>query len=388
MVSRLNAMSAVRTPAPNDIRAAGIKSILTREIASLIVAALNAEEAQFFIESRGVHDTHYRVEYLRSGHQFCAMLNVSEPVGVSLMGRALTEAEQVIEYMDTVSDRLTSGFPDSAGEPVAAVVPRTVAMLDPVTGARVGSIRLEFAGVEKVVSVQELIFDRWGKLRNLAEGDLERAADKVATGVGRALAALHLIGDELGLELANRSGPETWVGRGNRIRWLLEHDPAAIRLVDPDRNRARRTLSWLEASVDSAVSAWPDCYGQLPRGLCHLDLHPVNVVDSPRGLGILDFGALATEVLAFDLAMTLNFWCCADGRLDSKRARALVAGYQRVRRLSGSELGALPGLVQAAALWWGLSRTLRNLESRSCSTTYSPHESFLQGQAWQGFRFS
>ncbi len=55
--------------------------------------------------------------------------------------------------------------------------------------------------------------------------------------------------------------------------------------------------------------------------------------------------------------MCLNAWCFeSDFSFNATNARALLAGYTSVRKLSGAERAALPVLAQGAALRFLLTR--------------------------------
>jgi homoserine kinase type II len=111
-----------------------------------------------------------------------------------------------------------------------------------------------------------------------------------------------------------------------------------------------------------AVAASPA--GQaLPRGHIHADLFRDNAMfiesnDGPRLSGVLDFYFAGVDVLLFDVAVCINDWCVDDatGRIDSKRALALVTAYRSQREWEPDECRLLPSLLQAAAFRFWLSR--------------------------------
>ena len=63
----------------------------------------------------------------------------------------------------------------------------------------------------------------------------------------------------------------------------------------------------------------------------------------------------------------------ASGRLDEVRASALVAAYERERRLSGTEHRLLPALLRAAALRFWISRLADWHQPREASLL-KPHD--------------
>jgi homoserine kinase type II len=68
-------------------------------------------------------------------------------------------------------------------------------------------------------------------------------------------------------------------------------------------------------------------------------------------------------MLAYDVAICLNAWCFeADGSLNVTKARALLGGYQSVRRFTPDEVAALPLLARGSALRFLLTRLYDWLE--------------------------
>jgi homoserine kinase type II len=112
--------------------------------------------------------------------------------------------------------------------------------------------------------------------------------------------------------------------------------------------RTRRELQCLGA-------AWPT---GLPSGIIHADLFTDNVffIDD-RVSGLIDFYFACTDAFAYDLTICLNAWCFEpDLSFNVTKGRAMIAGYQKVRRLEGAEVAALPVLCRGSALRFMLTR--------------------------------
>jgi homoserine kinase type II len=119
----------------------------------------------------------------------------------------------------------------------------------------------------------------------------------------------------------------------------------------------------------------------LPRAAIHADLFRDNVMfeggpdGRPRLSGFFDFYFAGVDRLAFDIAVCLNDWCIdlPTGRLFEERAAAFVAGYGKVRLLTGDELRLLPALMRAAALRFWISR-LWDYHLPRTASMLTPHD--------------
>jgi homoserine kinase type II len=101
--------------------------------------------------------------------------------------------------------------------------------------------------------------------------------------------------------------------------------------------------------------AWP---AGLPAGVIHADLFPDNVFFLENRLsGLIDFYFACNDLLAYDIAVCLNAWCFeTDGSFNITKGKALIQGYEDVRRLELTESEALPILARGAALRFLLTR--------------------------------
>jgi homoserine kinase type II len=96
----------------------------------------------------------------------------------------------------------------------------------------------------------------------------------------------------------------------------------------------------------------------LPRGIIHADFFPDNVFFTGDAVsGMIDFYFACTDLLAYDLAITINAWCFEkSGELNGTKAQLLRAAYHQNRSLSDAENAALPTLLRGAALRFLLTR--------------------------------
>jgi homoserine kinase type II len=171
---------------------------------------------------------------------------------------------------------------------------------------------------------------------------IRRPGPRHCGALGEALARLHEAGRDFGMRRENALSLEGWPP-------LYEAAKAQADGVAPGlAERIRSELSYLEAH-------WPR---ELPVGVIHADLFTDNVFFIGENLsGIIDFYFACTDFLAYDLAICLNAWCFEnDGSFNITKARALLAGYERVRRLEDAEVASLPVLCRGSALRFMLTR--------------------------------
>jgi len=157
--------------------------------------------------------------------------------------------------------------------------------------------------------------------------------------VGEALAGLHLAGRDFPLKRPNALSVAGW-------RPLFE---GSRRHIEPGLERE------LAAEIDFFDANWPR---GLPSGVIHADLFNDNVFFLHDKLsGLIDFYFACNDFLAYDLAICLNAWCFeSDNSFNATKARALLQGYDRVRRLNDEERRVMPLLARAAALRFLLTR--------------------------------
>jgi homoserine kinase type II len=156
-------------------------------------------------------------------------------------------------------------------------------------------------------------------------------------GVGQVLAKMHLAGRDFPMSRANALSVSGW-------RPLF--DAAASRA-----NELQHGLrDFISAELDHLESGiWPE---HLPKGVIHADLFPDNVFFLGEKLsGVIDFTFACDDILAYDIAITLNAWCFeTDHSFNVTKARAFLNAYGRERKLSGAEQDVLPLLARGAAL--------------------------------------
>jgi homoserine kinase type II len=161
--------------------------------------------------------------------------------------------------------------------------------------------------------------------------------------VGAALGRMHVASATYRARLTNRRGPGWWRQAGRAVRGQLD--------------TAQNELLTTELRIQTGFGR-----STMPKGAIHGDLFCDNVLFAGNCVsGIIDFGFAATDLLAYDLAITVNDWCIVKGdaehgALVPELVNALVGAYQRVRPLTIDERAQWPALLRAAALRFWVSR--------------------------------
>jgi homoserine kinase type II len=160
--------------------------------------------------------------------------------------------------------------------------------------------------------------------------------------VGEALARMHLAGRDFGLQRENALSVGGWPALFGAAE--ARADEVAPGLAEETRGE-----------LDAISRLWPT---DLPGGVIHADLFPDNVFFLGDDLsGLIDFYFACNDALVYDLAICLNAWCFElDGAFNVSKGRAMIAGYERMRRLDDQECAALPILARGAALRFMLTR--------------------------------
>jgi len=159
---------------------------------------------------------------------------------------------------------------------------------------------------------------------------------------GRALAQLHLAGQDFGLRRENALS--------------IDHWPELFAASKPRADEVAPGLgAEIAAELGALAQVWPR---DLPQGVIHADLFPDNVFFIGKSLsGLIDFYFACDDALAYDLAICLNAWCFeTDGAFNATKGRALLGGYESIRALEPKERAALPILARGAAMRFLLTR--------------------------------
>ncbi|PWB31594.1 homoserine kinase [Pseudomonas sp. SDI] len=161
------------------------------------------------------------------------------------------------------------------------------------------------------------------------------------------------VGDLLGhLHVATRDKLlERKTDRG--LDWMLETGAELM----PRLNPAQQQL--LQDSLDE-IGTLKARILALPRANLHGDLFRDNVMFEGTHLtGLIDFYNACSGPMLYDVAITLNDWCCDDsGQIDGVLARALLGAYAARRAFTAAEAELWPVMLRVACVRFWLSRLI------------------------------
>ena len=163
-------------------------------------------------------------------------------------------------------------------------------------------------------------------------------------GLGRGMAEMHLAAEGFALTRANALSLDGWQRLYGETKTLANDvAPGLEGLIEAE-------VAWLTANWPAAES--------LPQGIIHADLFPDNVFFLNDKLsGVIDFYFACNDALAYDVAICLNAWCFEpDFSFNVTKGRALLRGYEEVRKLEPAERAAMPMLARGASLRFLLTR--------------------------------
>lgn len=185
-----------------------------------------------------------------------------------------------------------------------------------------------------------LIKDKPALLISCLKGqDTKEPSAEQCAQVGRVLAQMHIAGQSFTRPSKNQRDAE-W--RNNIVAKVMG------KLSLDDQSILNQALDFQD-KLDLTA---------LPKGVIHGDLFRDNVLFDGEALGgFIDFYYACHDVLAYDVAITVNDWCLTKtGDFDERRLNAFMQAYTAVRPFNDAEKQVWQGLLCIAALRFWLSR--------------------------------
>lgn len=118
-----------------------------------------------------------------------------------------------------------------------------------------------------------------------------------------------------------------------------------------DTSTAHAKVEWFAETLSKL--RFPE---ELPRGVCHCDYHPSNMLfKNGQMQALIDFDDANYTYLLFDLVNLIDGWAWPhDGQFNSVKAQEIVANYQQVRPLSNLEKDHLFDVHKLGILFDGI----------------------------------
>lgn len=162
--------------------------------------------------------------------------------------------------------------------------------------------------------------------------------------LGKSLADLHVHSANFAIERKNALSASSW-------RELFERSKTSVK----NNQFSAKELQEIETELSYLEQNWPT---DLPKGVIHADLFPDNIFFLNGAVsGVIDYYFACNDFLAYDIAICMNAWCFeSDSSFNITKARKLLSAYQEKRKISDTELEALPLLCRGAAMRFYLTR--------------------------------
>jgi homoserine kinase type II len=115
---------------------------------------------------------------------------------------------------------------------------------------------------------------------------------------------------------------------------------------------------FLKINFADIKSKWPK---KLPSGIIHGDLFIDNIFFKKNKIsGIIDFYFAANDYFMYEIAICINALCfdkkIPQFKLNKKKVKKLIKGYESIRKISMKEKKSLNILCRAAAMRYFLTR--------------------------------
>ena len=168
--------------------------------------------------------------------------------------------------------------------------------------------------------------------------------------IGNNIAKLHLATKNIKLYRKNNLSLQSWFALNNLIKKLKS-------------KKINRLCKWIDTILQDLKKQWPS---NLPSGIIHADLFHDNIFFLKKKFsGFIDLYFSCNDAYVYELAICINA-ICFDSKFKFKvnQAKALIKGYQQIRKLTKKEILALPHLLRGAAIRFYLTRLYDQLNQQ------------------------
>lgn len=197
-----------------------------------------------------------------------------------------------------------------------------------------------FTVEKKLASITSFVHGKEKKNHSLNESKI----------IGNNIAKLHLATKNIKLYRKNNLSLQSWFALNNLIK-------------KSKSKKINRLCKWIDTILQDLKKQWPS---NLPSGIIHADLFHDNIFFLKKKFsGFIDLYFSCNDAYVYDLAICINA-ICFDSKFKFKvnKAKALLKGYQQVRKLTKKEISALPYLLRGAAIRFYLTRLYDQLNQQ------------------------
>ena len=197
-----------------------------------------------------------------------------------------------------------------------------------------------FTVEKKLASITSFVHGKEKKNHSLNESKI----------IGNNIAKLHLATKNIKLYRKNNLSLQSWFALNNLIKKLKS-------------KKINRLCKWIDTILQDLKKQWPS---NLPSGIIHADLFHDNIFFLKKKFsGFIDLYFSCNDAYVYDLAICINA-ICFDSKFKFKvnKAKALIKGYQQIRKLTQKEILALPYLLRGAAIRFYLTRLYDQLNQQ------------------------
>ena len=193
---------------------------------------------------------------------------------------------------------------------------------------------------KKLASITSFVHGKEKKNHSLNESKI----------IGNNIAKLHLATKNIKLYRKNNLSLQSWFALNNLIKKLKS-------------KKINRLCKWIDTILQDLKKQWPS---NLPSGIIHADLFHDNIFFLKKKFsGFIDLYFSCNDAYVYDLAICINA-ICFDSKFKFKvnKAKALIKGYQQIKKLTQKEILALPYLLRGAAIRFYLTRLYDQLNQQ------------------------
>ena len=193
---------------------------------------------------------------------------------------------------------------------------------------------------KKLASITSFVHGKEKKNHSLNESKI----------IGNNIAKLHLATKNIKLYRKNNLSLQSWFALNNLIK-------------KSKNKKINRLCKWIDTILQDLKKQWPS---NLPSGIIHADLFHDNIFFLKKKFsGFIDLYFSCNDAYVYDLAICINA-ICFDSKFKFKvnQAKALIKGYQQIRKLTQKEILALPYLLRGAAIRFYLTRLYDQLNQQ------------------------